>query len=200
MEKTLNITIHSTLGHKRGKTLPDLIRDVGRFPFGLSRFCTMYLKQYALRDWYAENMYDGETIHAIWFGMRTEESGQRARKYTGISTEDLFDMDDLFPNRYNKKLRATIQVRLPIVTWGTDEVFEYIESRGLKRNPLYYEGTNDRVGCYPCMLAGKKIQKAMFDTEVGKERLRIIMQLEKDIGKKYEMYDTDQGSCEICKI
>jgi 3'-phosphoadenosine 5'-phosphosulfate sulfotransferase (PAPS reductase)/FAD synthetase len=198
MSETLGIKIHSTLGHKRGRTLPDLIRDVGRFPFGLGRFCTMYLKQYALRDWYKENLFDGITNHEFWFGMRQQESGQRARKYAGITASDLFDMDDLFPNRYNKKLRATIKVRLPVVEWSEEKVFKYIESNGLERNPLYYEGTNDRVGCYPCLLAGKAIQKKMFATKVGKERLEIIKQLEIELGQKYEMYDTDQGSCEIC--
>lgn len=200
MSETLGVEIHSTLGHKRGKTLPDLIRDVGRFPFGLGRFCTMYLKQYALRDWYKENLFDGETKYEFWFGMRTQESGQRARKYKGITPQGTFDMGDLFPNRYNKKLRATIQVRLPVIDWDEKDVFDYIESNGLKRNPLYYEGTNDRVGCYPCLLAGKKIQKTMFATEVGQQRLEVIRQLEKELGCKYEMFDTDQGSCELCKI
>ena len=40
----------------------------------------------------------------------------------------------------------------------------------------------------------------MLETEFGRERLKIIKQLEKEIGKKYEMFDTDQGSCEVCKI
>lgn len=67
-------------------------------------------------------------------------------------------------------------------------------------NPLYNEGTNDRVGCYPCMLAGKKVQEKMLSTEFGQQRLQEIKVLEEKIGKKYEMYDTDQGSCEICKM
>ena len=50
------------------------------------------------------------------------------------------------------------------------------------------------------MLANKKVQTRMLATEVGQERLKIIQQLEKDTGTKYEMYDTDQGSCELCKI
>lgn len=200
MEKILGVKIHSTNGHKRGKTLPDLIREVGRFPFGLGRFCTMYLKQYALRDWYMENLYDGVTNYEFWFGMRQQESGQRAKKYSGITKADLFDMEDLFPKRYNKKLRATIQVRLPIVDWSENAVFNYIENYGLERNPLYFEGTNDRVGCYPCLLAGKKIQKKMFATKFGQEQLKVIKQLEIELGQKYEMYDTDQGSCELCNI
>ena len=200
LRKRLGIEIHSTQGGKRGKTLVDLIRDMGKFPFGRGRFCTMYLKQYALRDWYTTELYDKDTHYEFWFGMRTQESVQRANKYAGITDQDLFDIADLFPRRYNKKLRATIQVRLPVVEWSTEEIFSYLNHMNIHRNPLYNEGTNDRVGCYPCLLAGKKVQKKMFATEVGQERLQVIKFLEKEIGKKYEMFDTDQGSCEICKI
>ena len=149
---------------------------------------------------YKDNVYDGETIYEFWFGMRTQESGQRAKKYGDMTGLDVYDMEDVFPRRYNKKLKATIKVRLPIVDWSEDEVFQYLKDNKVKRNPLYDEGTNDRVGCYPCMLANKKVQTRMLATEVGQERLKIIQQLEKDTGTKYEMYDTDQGSCELCKI
>ena len=192
--------IHHTSGGKRGKNIIDLIRDVGRFPFGRGNFCTMYLKQYALRDWYKDNLFDGKTRYEFWFGMRQQESVNRAKRYEGIETTDIFDMEDLFPNRYGKQLRKTIDVRLPIVDWSEKEVFDLIEAKGMIRNPLYHEGTNDRVGCYPCMLAGKGVQQAIFTTKIGQERLEIIRQLEEEIGQKYEMYDTDQGSCLICDM
>jgi len=201
----LNIEIHSTMGKDKkdgtkAKTLPELIEAHGKFPFGLGRFCTTYLKQYALRDWYKDNLFDGETQYEIWFGMRQQESNQRAKRYAGIETTDLFDIGDLFPSRWNKKLRATLQVRLPIVDWSTEATFEHLIKSELAYNPLYDEGTNDRVGCYPCMLAGKKVQQKMLATPFGQERLAQIKVLEEKIGQKYEMYDTDQGSCEICKI
>jgi len=205
IETILGIKVDRTIGGKRkngdnGDTLPNLIRAQGRFPFGLGRFCTTHLKQYALRDAYKNLYFDGETQYQFWFGMRQKESVQRAKKYDGVLDTDLFDMNDVFPSRYNKKLRATIQVRMPIITWETQEVFDYLEREGIDKNPLYDEGTNDRVGCYPCMLAGKKVQKKMFATKFGQERLKMIKQLEKELGQKYEMFDTDQGSCEVCKI
>ena len=43
----------------------------------------------------------------------------------------------------------------------------------------------------------KKAQQRMFATEFGQVRLKQIQELEKEIGVKYEMYDTDQGSCEV---
>ena len=204
LEDHLDIVINKTIGNVNGKykglPLPDLIRAMGKFPFGRGRFCTMYLKQYALRDWYKENLFDNNTMYEFWFGMRTGESGQRARKYGNMNGLDLYDVEDVFPSRYNKKLQSTIQIRLPIVDWSTKEVFKYLKDNNVLKNPLYNEGTNDRVGCYPCMLAGKKVQQRMLETEFGRERLKIIKQLEKEIGKKYEMFDTDQGSCEVCKI
>ena len=50
------------------------------------------------------------------------------------------------------------------------------------------------------MLAGKAVQQRMFSTKFGQIRLKQIRQLEQEIGVKYEMYDTDQGSCEVCNI
>ena len=205
LECRLGVKILQTVGGNRkngskADTLPNLIRAQGRFPFGLGRFCTTHLKQYALRDVYKNTIYDGSTQWEFWFGMRQDESGQRKRKYNGITPDDVFDMEDLFPSRYNKKLRKTISVRLPIVDMKTEDVFLFLKNRGINVNPLYFEGTNDRVGCYPCLLASRKIQERIFATEEGKKRLEIIKQLEKELGVKYEMYDTDQGSCELCKI
>ena len=205
LESHLGLKINRTIGGNRrdgtkARTLQELIKSQGRFPFGLGRFCTTYLKQYALRDWYKNNLYSPKDNYEIWFGMRTGESSQRARKYADVSPYELMDMGDLFPSRYPKKLRATLKVRLPIVDWYTDEVFEYLKDNGVKYNPLYDEGTNDRVGCYPCMLAGKKVQQRMLNTVFGQQRVQEIKDLELKIGQKYEMYDTDQGSCELCNI
>ncbi len=200
----MDINIERTVGGlkngKECKTLPELIREQGRFPFGQGRFCTMYLKQYALRDYYKQYIYDGETQWEFWFGMRQDESVQRGKKYAGMTYDDLYDMGDLFPNRYNQQLRKTIQVRLPVVEWTTRQVFKYLSDHNVKYNELYSEGTNDRVGCYPCLLAGKKVQAKMFATKFGQQRLQEIRELEQAIGKKYEMFDLDQGSCEICNI
>lgn len=204
LEQRLNVKIYSTVGNDKnkiqGKSLVNLIVSQGRFPFGLGRFCTTHLKQYALRDYYKHNLFDGLTEYEMWFGMRTAESNARSIKYKGITKADSFDMEDVFPSRYNKKLRSTLSVRLPICDWSTEETFKYLSDEWVKPNPLYFEGTNDRVGCYPCLLAGKNVQKAMFATKVGKRRLAVIKYLERELGQKYEMFDTDQGSCELCKI
>ena len=99
LENKLNIKIERTVGGKKRDgtsvgTLPDLIRAQGRFPFGRGRFCTMYLKQYTLRDFYRSTVYKENVPWEFWFGMRQQESNQRAKKYAGIVYDDLFDMED----------------------------------------------------------------------------------------------------------
>jgi len=194
LEKELNIGILRTYKY----SLPELIVKAGMFPRWNVRFCTSKLKQNTFRDYYRDFIYDGSNWE-VWFGMRQEESVTRSRKYVGIVYEDLFSPSDMFPNVYSKKLSKTLRFRLPVADWTESEIFAYIESCGVDVNPLYAAG-NARVGCYPCMLASKKAQHAMLDTEFGLVRLAEIRELEQKIGKKYEMYDTDQGSCALCRI
>jgi len=200
LEKRLGIKINKTKGPKGNETLEESILKNKTFPSGRIRFCTMYLKQYALRDWYNNNLYAPTRKVEFWYGIRTAESSQRKHKYSGLEPNDLFDMEELFPNRYNKKLRDTIKVRLPLITWTREWVFRFLKENEVAYNPLYDEGTNDRVGCYPCMLASSKIQLKMFKTPFGQTQLEKIKQLERRLGKKYEMVDTNKNECQLCKI
>jgi len=199
LRETLKIEIHVTHGHDtsktayKGTTVPDIIRSVGRFPFGRGRFCTTYLKQRALKDWYEKNLYSSADVYEVWFGIRRDESSQRNRKYEIATPDGLYDMDVFYRGTYNKKLKKTLLVRVPIIDWLTKDVFKYLEDNGIKKNPLYDEGTNDRVGCYPCLISGKKTQEKIFRTKVGKERLEVIKQLEEELGIKYEYYDTSRS-------
>ena len=92
-----------------------------------------------------------------------------------------------------------VSLRFPVIDWSTQDCFDLIKEYGWKRNPLYDEGSN-RVGCYPCLLASKKKQTEEFNTEFGQKQLKFIRDLEKELNIKYEMYDEDQGSCEVCNI
>jgi len=196
LEERLKVKIYKTKGRNilnkkhKGQNIPDLIRSYGRFPAGRVRFYTQLLKQESLRDWYKKNIFNPEKKYEIWFGMRKVESWQRRKKYEKYTHYDTYSIIDMFPGVYNKKLSATIAVRLPIIEFETNTVFNFLQKNNVKKNPLYDEGTNDRVGCYPCLLAGKKKQAAMFATDFGKKQLEIIKKLEIEIGKKYEMFDT----------
>ena len=181
-----------------GEGLEDLILSYGKFPFGLGRFCTSTLKREAFRNWY-KTILNPDITHEVWFGMRQRESVDRAKRYHGLSSDDIFDLNDIFPGKYSKKIRRQMTVRLPIVDWETEAVFDYLRNR-VEINPLYSEGTGDRVGCYPCMLSSKKQQGLKFRTPFGQQQLARIRVLEQKIGQKYHMFDTDQGSCELCNI
>jgi len=205
LRSKLGIEIHTTCGYITSKGevaegVEDLVRIVGRFPFGLGRFCTSKLKQEALKSYYRTKLHNGYTKYEIWYGMRSAESQQRSNKYSGFDREELYEMGELFSNLWPNFMASCLMAKLPIVDMSTEQVFKEIKNRGIEYNPLYDEGTNDRVGCYPCLLAGKKVQEAIFSTEVGKERLKIIKQLEIDIGQKYEMFDTGQDTCSLCKM
>ena len=199
LEDRFNINIIRLKGYRGGLKLEDVILKEGRFPWAQARFCTGYLKQKATKEWYQQNHSEEAMDYHFWYGMRTWESNNRAKKYKGIEPHELLHPDDIFIGLYGVKLGALVRVRLPIIDWRTEEVFEYLKDNNVRANPLYDNHLHNRVGCYPCMLAKREEQEKCFSTEFGQKQLAKIKILEEKIGRKYEMYDTDQGSCELCK-
>ena len=201
LENRFNMKIYRQKGPKGKETILDCIRFVGDFPTGRTRFCTSYLKQQAQLRCYKENFYNGKTKHDIWLGIRTEESVNRQKKYGKLESNINYEPNLIYKNLYNKKLSELILLRFPILHLNSKQVFKWIKKLDVEINPLYNEGTNDRVGCYPCLLAGKKKQEAMFKTEFGQKQLKKIQEVENSIGMKYVMVDTDsEGICSLCKI
>lgn len=205
-----DVPIHTTKGFTNTRTgehiagIKDAIIKNKKFPHGSGRFCTTYLKQYALVQWFRDfigSFEDESEIPKVemWFGMRSAESAQRKARYCEKDDNELYDADEVFPSRYPAYLRKHLKIRIPILSLETFTVFDMIKEAGKEVNPLYSEGTNDRVGCYPCLLASKPIQKKIFETDFGKIRLGEIAELEDEIGVKYEMYDTDY-SCSACNL
>jgi hypothetical protein len=43
----------------------------------------------------------------------------------------------------------------PLIHWSTDTVFAFARAHGMSPNPLYLQGMG-RVGCFPCINAGKE--------------------------------------------
>ena len=202
LKNRLNIRIYRTKGrtkNNKGNNIVEVVRNEKKWPTPNIRFCTRELKLLPFIDWYREKLYDGIIKYEVWFGMRTDESISREKKYSGIDPKELHYPDDIFPKVYNKKISQTLRFRLPIVDWSTDEVFRYLKREGVKRNPLYDQG-DERVGCYPCLISSKKENKRVLNTEFGKKRLKTIKDLEIEIGKKYHQYETEYGYCSICNI
>lgn len=212
IEKEYNVHVRTTHGiitanGERLTNLEELIISKGMFPHQKARFCTSYLKQYATKNWlvdYYKREWDkqgkkGYHPILILFGMRRDESTQRSVKYDDFISTDVYSISDIAPRIYNRYMTRSIDVMLPIVHLSTEEVFHRIKRAGKTINPLYIT-QEERVGCYPCLLASRTHQERDFSTPFGKEQMCKIKRLEKIIGVKYKMYDTDQGSCEMCKI
>ncbi|MNY29495.1 Phosphoadenosine phosphosulfate reductase family protein [compost metagenome] len=66
-----------------------------------------------------------------------------------------------------------VATRLPIVEVSTPSVFEFLRQRGDKINPLYSRG-HKRVGCFPCVLAGKNSLRLVASDPVGRDNLLTV--------------------------
>jgi 3'-phosphoadenosine 5'-phosphosulfate sulfotransferase (PAPS reductase)/FAD synthetase len=175
-------------------TMEELIRARGRFPFGLGRFCTSEFKRTAFKRWL--DTMPGQFEQ--WLGIRSDESGQRKKKYKGMEATDFFSLDDIAPKKFPKRIKDRVDVCLPLINHTREEVFSIIKDAGMKYNPLYDQGF-DRVGCFPCLIAGKKIQKKAFETPFGQLQWKKINSLEKELGIKYEYYE-EASACMMCEI
>ena len=197
MEQMSGIKINHTR-YDEAPTMPDLIRRIGKFPNRVMRICTARYKETATTRWYKKNGFYENRKGQVWLGIRSDESHQRKKKYGELDSNEVHNYRDIFP-WIPKKMDKNVTLRFPVIDWSTQDCFDFIKEYGWKRNPLYDEGSN-RVGCYPCLLASKKKQTEEFNTEFGQKQLKFIRDLEKELNIKYEMYDEDQGSCEVCNI
>lgn len=192
LDTRLGITI-TRLG---GEDLVSLIRRRKRFPFGHGRFCTSELKSQRGKKHIVKQI-DWTMRYEIWLGIRSNESTPRKMKYGKYSFDEVIDCDDVYPGVYPRKVKNATKIRLPILNLTTEQVFANLENMGIKRNPRYDAG-DDRVGCYPCLLAGKKSHNHIAETELGKIRIQTIFSLADELGVTYEPLDYD-GQCELCK-
>jgi 3'-phosphoadenosine 5'-phosphosulfate sulfotransferase (PAPS reductase)/FAD synthetase len=195
MESQSGLTIQNTL-YAEAPTMPDIIRKFKQFPFGLGRFCTSEYKRTAFIRW----LDTVEGTCEIWLGVRKDESGQRKKKYGHFDYDDLYTGDDLFKGKFPKRIKERMRWRVPMVEHTRAEVFEGIHSRGQKHNPLYDAGF-DRVGCFPCLLAGEETQRMAYEfDDFGKQQFNILKLLEKEIGKEYKFQPEGSDACGLCSI
>lgn len=120
-----------------GNPFLDLCLWKGRFPSTRRRFCTEELKVLPMMQYVfipATREFD-EVVS--WQGVRRDES--RARANLPEKDEGEF---------------GVINYR-PILDWKAEDCFEMHRKHGIKWNPLYEQGMR-RVGCMPCIHAGKQ--------------------------------------------
>ena len=159
----------------------DRILRYGRFPSGAARFCTDELKIRTGKQFYSMLARLQGGGFEVWYGMRSEESSERKKRYSRINSLDLIPPHIVMTSKYPKFLEQLgVMFRLPILDWSFDDVVEYL---GDEINPLYKSGF-DRVGCFPCLASGDKWKEKAFSFDsVGQQRRIEVIQLGQKIGK-----------------
>ena len=160
-------------------SVEEKVKKYGRFPGGGARFCTDELKIKPTIV-YAKELAEKQGGFEIWYGMRSDESHERATRYEQIISSETYDPNE-FMSKYPKYLgKMGVLVRLPILDWSDYQVFQQL---GERINPLYKEGF-DRVGCFPCLASGDVHKERAFGfDEFGEKQKVIVLHLEKEIGK-----------------
>lgn len=186
-----------------GGSVQDKVRKYQRFHGGGARHCTDELKIRETRIFLKEY----SELHGavqLWYGMRTDESSARAKRYEFRDPDELYHPHEILPRKYPKYLgKNGVRFRLPIADWNTSEVMELLDG---KHNPLYDEGFS-RVGCFPCLAGGDAWKiKAFEHDEFGRSQLIEVRQLEQETGKSIftsgigQRWDDDNQGCRICEI
>jgi 3'-phosphoadenosine 5'-phosphosulfate sulfotransferase (PAPS reductase)/FAD synthetase len=185
-----------------GGSVVEKVRKHKRFPSGTARFCTDELKMRVTRD-YLRPLAEAQGGFEVWYGMRSGESSQRAKRYAEKLSEDLYEPHEVFPKKYPKLLgKLGVRFRMPILDWSEQDVFELLQGR---ENPLYAAGFG-RVGCFPCLAAGDAHKEKAFGyDEFGRRQHLIVQILSAETGKsvwtsKGGKERNENPGCSLCSI
>lgn len=139
------------------------IKHRAGFPGRMQRWCTRELKIEPLRAYHDRVIAETgrETVSVM--GVRADESSSRA-KMAGLVDEPHGDRS------WGGWLWR------PLLQWKIEDVLAIHHRHGVPVNPLYRRG-HGRVGCYPCIYAGKEEISLVADH--SPERIAEIRELEK---------------------
>lgn len=128
-----------------GNPFLDLCIWKGRFPARRAQFCTEQLKTLPATEYQLELIDSGqcEAVYS-WQGVRLDESQSRRTRMQGTGA-CVISLDERGGGIWNYR---------QILRWTAFDVFEAAGCYDLKPNPLYLQGMT-RVGCMPCINAGK---------------------------------------------
>ena len=185
-----------------GGTVLEKSIKYNRFPGGGSRHCTDELKIRETRL-YLKKLSQEQGGFEVWYGMRSDESPERNKRYSGKISEDLYHPHEIMPSKYPKYLgKAGVRFKLPILDWSREDVFLFLEN---EEHPHYADGF-DRVGCFPCLASGDKWKEKAFNyDDFGREQYIKVQDIGKQIGKsiwtsKGGKFRNEQQGCLICNI
>ena len=130
-----------------GNPFLDLCIWKGRFPSRRAQFCTQELKTIPLVE-YQMGFIERAECDAVWSwqGVRINESPSRKARLA-CPVHPSF-------SKFFEAIGDGMFVYRPILRWDAPDCFEAHQLYGLKPNPLYTQGMS-RVGCMPCINAGK---------------------------------------------
>ncbi len=187
-----------------GGSVLEKCEKYGRFPGGGARFCTEELKIWVTRDYCARlAAYNGANFE-VWYGMRSDESPERNKRYAGKVCDELYAPHEVLPGKYPKYLaRMGVLFRLAILHWTTPEVFDFLEGQ---HNPLYNpredgEEGFDRVGCFPCAASGDaNKEKAFKYDDFGRQQAAKVAIVSAKIGKSIWTSKGGKARNEVCAL
>lgn len=150
-----------------------LVEKKGLFPSRVMRFCTTELKVFPAKRWLAARADElgVELVSAV--GIRRAESKARSQM-PEWEWSDGFDLE----------------VWRPLLMWTTNDVVAIHRRHDLEMNPLYALGAA-RVGCWPCIHAGKN-EIALVD-RLDPARINQIRRLERRLNEAGAVRDAELG-------
>lgn len=177
-----------------------------RFPGGGARFCTEELKIWPTK-WYCKALAIEQGGFEVWYGMRLDESPERATRYAGKVCDELYEPHEVL-KKYPKYLgQMGVRFRLAVLHWSEVDVLAFLDGA---ENPLYRfkraDGTRkfNRVGCFPCMASGDDPKEQAFQhDEVGAAHFVTMQRVSDKIGKPIwtSIGGLERnGGCEVCSI
>lgn len=134
------------------KNFGQLIAESG-YPNRWVRHCCGYLKEYKVLD------------YAV-VGVRREESAKRAEKYKEPEKCRYYGRGKT-PKKTAKNADKFARLYYPLLDWTTDDVANFLQERGVKCAPVYYDEQGNfhperRLGCMCCPLASHRNRLEQF--------------------------------------
>jgi 3'-phosphoadenosine 5'-phosphosulfate sulfotransferase (PAPS reductase)/FAD synthetase len=167
----------------------------GRFPGGGARFCTEELKIWPTKRFCKQRAEEQGSALAnkkrevtgseaggfeVWYGMRSGESSERAKRYAGKVCDEVYAPHEVLA-KYPKYLaKLGVKFRLAILDWSDKDVLDFLAG---EENPLYAAGF-PRVGCFPCLASGDRWKAKAFNHDsFGAAQHAKVIRIGQQIGK-----------------
>lgn len=155
---TIAVRYEARLGHYSAM-VRQILRD--SFSSRLRKWCTRDLKVIPMAR-YLAGIKEAEPVNTV--GIRAEESDARSKMTPWESPREDWDMQ--------------AETWRPILYWTMKDVIEVHRRHNVTPNRLYFRD-QPRVGCWPCIFAGKESIRTIANADP--ERIAIIRDLEAEM-------------------